>query len=371
MNRTDAYAALCAAAARSTDTHHTDPAVEAELLAARIAHTLACGVPADPMTGLDTRELDMAIANGTIALGPDHRVAATRWAGGEVTHGGTNGHPLVFASQRQTDEFKPDRQTISGFCGNAARNDGEILLESGYHLHCRGLVVQPRPGGEVAVALCACPCEHPSYSDATTHEVVNGYACHSCNRRFPLMAKPTHNWSFDGDAIDPRTGTCVDRVACDEMVEMRRETSTLRKELRMPRRSANANDAATEQEPKAARVKEGTCEHCGTPTKGGKFAPGHDAILKGQLTKVYLDREAADRERVDALAEAIVRAWLRYPAGHDNPGLIKGIKAEDTGAKAAAIAQFDSLVDQARQQVSTAEAGNELVERRSKARQAA
>jgi hypothetical protein len=56
--RVAAYVRLCAAAHRAADTRHADPAVEAELLAARVAHTIACGVPADavdPTTGLDAR----------------------------------------------------------------------------------------------------------------------------------------------------------------------------------------------------------------------------------------------------------------------------------------------------------------------------
>jgi hypothetical protein len=57
--RVAAYVALCSAAHRATAARHADPVAEAELLAARTAHTVACGVPADyvdPATGLDTRE---------------------------------------------------------------------------------------------------------------------------------------------------------------------------------------------------------------------------------------------------------------------------------------------------------------------------
>jgi hypothetical protein len=44
----------------------------------------------------------------------------------------------------------------------------------------------------------------------------------------------------------------------------------------------------------------GACEHCGEPTKGGRFVPGHDAKLKGELL-----REGTP----GAEAERILRGW--------------------------------------------------------------
>jgi hypothetical protein len=44
----------------------------------------------------------------------------------------------------------------------------------------------------------------------------------------------------------------------------------------------------------------GRCEHCGGETKGGRFIPGHDAKLKGDLV-----REATE----EATAERIARGW--------------------------------------------------------------
>jgi hypothetical protein len=48
----------------------------------------------------------------------------------------------------------------------------------------------------------------------------------------------------------------------------------------------------------------GHCHHCGEPTKGGRFVPGHDAKLKGDLI-----REAT----TEAEAERIIRRWTSEP----------------------------------------------------------
>lgn len=48
----------------------------------------------------------------------------------------------------------------------------------------------------------------------------------------------------------------------------------------------------------------GHCHHCGEATKGGRFIPGHDAKLKGDLI-----REAT----TEAEAERIIRRWTHEP----------------------------------------------------------
>lgn len=53
----------------------------------------------------------------------------------------------------------------------------------------------------------------------------------------------------------------------------------------------------------------GRCHHCGQPTKGGRFIPGHDAKLKGELI-----REGGN----EAAAERAIRGWVgrggKYPS---------------------------------------------------------
>jgi hypothetical protein len=52
----------------------------------------------------------------------------------------------------------------------------------------------------------------------------------------------------------------------------------------------------------------GFCEHCGEPTKGGRFIPGHDAKLKGGLI-----REAT----IEAAAERVIRGWSSEAEAYD------------------------------------------------------
>jgi hypothetical protein len=53
----------------------------------------------------------------------------------------------------------------------------------------------------------------------------------------------------------------------------------------------------------------GRCEHCGEPTRGGRFLPGHDAKLKGELIREATPEADAERE---------IRGW--------GPALLPGSK---------------------------------------------
>lgn len=64
----------------------------------------------------------------------------------------------------------------------------------------------------------------------------------------------------------------------------------------------------------------GACEHCGEPTKGGRFVPGHDAKLKGDLGREAQSTDPAIR--IPALVEARLRSmdsskWYIEPADED------------------------------------------------------
>lgn len=61
-----------------------------------------------------------------------------------------------------------------------------------------------------------------------------------------------------------------------------------------------------------AGEKRGRCEHCGAPT-GGRFAVGHDAKLKSELTSLGHGGDA------DAWAEMLVRDWARLVDRHKWP----------------------------------------------------
>ena len=51
---------------------------------------------------------------------------------------------------------------------------------------------------------------------------------------------------------------------------------------------------------------------CEGMTKGGRFLPGHDAKLKGRLTKMVKDTTLPRQDRKDALAEIQQLGWERF-----------------------------------------------------------
>lgn len=67
--------------------------------------------------------------------------------------------------------------------------------------------------------------------------------------------------------------------------------------------SAEAPTPATKTPRRAKKVRGGICEHCGCPTAGGRFAPGHDAKLKRDLVA------QVEKGDVEAYAELFWRHW--------------------------------------------------------------
>jgi hypothetical protein len=229
----------------------------------------------------------------------------------------------------QVDSIAPDplapSHSLFGSCSTARAF--EITQPVGsdaseWHQICPGLLAQPRPHGKIKVAFCDC----------AHHTPGSLYRCSVCGARKPLDAEAGPDVPATA-TIDSRLGSCVDGVACAEMVAATQEASDLARQLRqirMETRTMPKTDAATGTTERAPRTaKTGTCEHCGQPTRGGKFVPGHDAKLKGALARVYADRDASLRERTDALAEAIAREWLKTEAAHDITGLLRGVADAD------------------------------------------
>lgn len=265
-------------------------------------------------------------------------------------------------------------QTLFGFCeiGTSLTRTGLPTPNNSpqsFHDRCPGLVKQ-----DGAPHIVFCNCKH---SDCH----VAGVKCRRCGTRRPLLATPGRVPPgfpvADPDTptlscIDPTTGGCVDRVACVEIEAQRSRDSDLARQLRETRaatRRPNMTDTDTSPKtPRTPRVKSGTCDHCGAPTNGGKFAPGHDAKLKGQLAAVYLNRDAAQKDRVDALAEALGRNWVKITSGHDLPRLTAGLK--DDADKTKAITVWDGTILPAAQQKLANEGGEKLLARRSQARAA-
>lgn len=159
---------------------------------------------------------------------------------------------------------------------------------SGNHRSCPSAVrVKDR------VWLCYCPeCTHP-------------VRCLDCGNPSP-------------EDLNRTLWGCVDKLACDHRLRLRRENSDLWRQLQEHRVKAisdrrrireNAErllmgvdpfeDEDLDQAPRAIRMTVGVCLCCGAPTKGGKFAPGHDSKYRSRLRKDAADGsiEAAQKIR--------------------------------------------------------------------------
>ncbi len=130
--------------------------------------------------------------------------------------------------------------------------------------------------------------------------------------------------TFGGGEIDldPVRRCCQDREACAD-----RANARLHDDPRFERYRQYAEMAALdengepkpkrERKPAADRPTSGRCQHCGEPTKGGKFVAGHDAKLKGDLMRLVNDHQDPE-----ALAELMLRpsGWYKSERLKVDPG---------------------------------------------------
>ena len=119
--------------------------------------------------------------------------------------------------------------------------------------------------------------------------------------------------------LDPLRRQCVDGAACADRAQARLESDPRWEKWRQFRQDAEDRIAIEEartpkirkpRQPGQERPTSGRCEHCGEPTKGGRFVAGHDAKLKGDLIRAGAEGDVA------AVAEAMARNWYkpgRYP----------------------------------------------------------
>lgn len=135
------------------------------------------------------------------------------------------------------------------------------FCSSDHHDKCPGGVLN---GDGVTVVVCDC----------TAHPKV--LRCLDCGLR-TLM---------DGDGpVNPETWTCFDIEACQHTREKHRREINERlfgaaMDLQQARTAPKAPSA-----PKTPRKAAGTCLHCGEPTKGGLFLPGHDSAFLSETVK--------------------------------------------------------------------------------------
>lgn len=160
--------------------------------------------------------------------------------------------------------------------GDPSRNNGP---KTDWHGACKGAL----RNGNGALVVCECECH--GFRPLLCLDC--GYADHT-----------------RGEQVDLTTRTCYDAEACRDRVATRRATSpVLRMIADTIERALNAPPPPAARPSRPRPRSAGFCEHCGEPTRGGRFKAGHDAKLKGELMRAVQSGDAAAR------AEQSIRGW--------------------------------------------------------------
>ncbi len=184
---------------------------------------------------------------------------------------------------------------ITGHCTTGAQvENGEITSTtpaSTYHANCPGETIT-----KYRNSVCAC-------------------TCHEGAERNPTL-------------IDTKCPICHSRLVLHDCEEVKYQRSqhpawqsytTLKAEAAERRRQQTTDtDSTTTPNARTAKPTSGRCEYSGAPTRGGRFAPGNDAKLKGALLKYA--RTADTHQRLNAIAataELVYRGWPYQGKGID------------------------------------------------------
>ena len=154
-------------------------------------------------------------------------------------------------------------RTQCGFCAFGNRHD---LCPSGVYSNHK-------------VHICACDCER-----------ANQIKCLECGNRTQ-------------DELNPQTWHCVDLDACRLEIQRQIDNNPTIQQIRELREKSRERVAETRQSQKRAtgRPTSGSCIHCGEPTKGGKFLPGHDATWVSEQVAHVGAGTKGDTKRYDEL----------------------------------------------------------------------
>ncbi len=152
--------------------------------------------------------------------------------------------------------------------------------------------------------------------DTDTRYTTCNCTCHN--------TQPTRCLRCNSAEHDLATGYCIDTDACDAELERTLNSSELYQQLRAIRAKVRAERAEQEQPTRTTRPTTGRCEHCGAPTRGGRFVAGHDAKLKGEL------KRAAEAGDIDALLELHVRNWPTHTIKVDPATMTESLRILDT-----------------------------------------
>lgn len=202
---------------------------------------------------------------------------------------------------KEEEPYKPIVRppTLWGSCLDAklikrSKRPTNGTLEQVHH-RCKGHTVSPR--GDYGPCGCAC------------HQNGNPPRCLNCGAADTELSINPGPWA----------GRCIDVEGCNERLQIKlandpnwqkwKETERIAAERNAANRQAQAENSERAERP--TRPTSGRCEHCGAPTKGGKFVAGHDAKLKGLLMREAngTPDDGWTNHPADAALELILRGW--------------------------------------------------------------
>jgi hypothetical protein len=114
------------------------------------------------------------------------------------------------------------------------------------------------------------------------------------------------------DDVDPITWKCRDRDACKTEIELRLANNPVIQQIREIRERSKERVTNERQIMKraAGRPTSGSCLHCGEPTKGGKFLPGHDATWVTEQVAAIKAGTPGDKQRYEDLMARCVEMGI-------------------------------------------------------------
>jgi len=148
----------------------------------------------------------------------------------------------------------------------------------------------------------------------------------------------------DGEiAVDWR---CIDQEACELAVKKRLDANPTIQMIRELEIRVSENTATEAKVKREKAPKEPTnCIHCGEPTKGGKFLPGHDARMVAELIRKAVDDKSLTQAQARAqltdggASETLV---AKFDKAYERNMEQATKKAEQAAAKAAAPAEAEA-----------------------------
>jgi hypothetical protein len=168
---------------------------------------------------------------------------------------------------------------------------------SGHCKSCRGAIRVPKTAGAPSgLVVCYCPNCDPQVR------------CLDCGNQFADDVNPEKWKCRDGRTCRGRKQQQLQNSRLWRLIQECKTAGALARRNDRDRRETVRLQVGVEPEDRIAgnrapRPTKGSCECCGDPTKGGKFAPGHDARHKSKLKKAS---GAGDK---DAYKELVERGW--------------------------------------------------------------